>query len=87
MKCPASSSGSPATWGAPLKRLGVEFSYAVEGAGWHYRGSVWDLPHLPAPALAGGAQFGNAATAIAALEEIADSGEEIAASGGEGGAL
>ena len=57
--------------GAPLKRLGREFSYTAEGAGWRYRGSRWDLPRLPAPALVGVTQYANAATAIAALEEIA----------------
>jgi dihydrofolate synthase/folylpolyglutamate synthase len=56
--------------GAPLKRLGLEYTYALEGATWHFRGSRWNLPHLPAPALMGGAQYANAATAIAALEEI-----------------
>jgi dihydrofolate synthase/folylpolyglutamate synthase len=68
--------------GAPLKRLGTEYTYALEapatpqgaaklqGAAWHFRGSRWNLPHLPAPALKGDTQYANAATAIAALEEI-----------------
>ncbi len=56
--------------GAPLKRLGTEFDYTIEDAGWRFRGSRWSLPHLPPPALVGGAQYANAATAIAALEEI-----------------
>jgi dihydrofolate synthase/folylpolyglutamate synthase len=55
---------------APLKRLAIEYNYVREGSGWRYRGSHWDLPHLPAPALLGDIQFSNAATAIAALEEI-----------------
>jgi dihydrofolate synthase/folylpolyglutamate synthase len=55
---------------APLKRLGNEYTYAREGASWHFRGSRWDLRHLPAPALLGDTQYANAATAIAALEEI-----------------
>ncbi len=38
---------------------------------WHYRGTRWDLPDLPPPALVGDTQFDNAATAIAALEELA----------------
>jgi dihydrofolate synthase / folylpolyglutamate synthase len=59
-----------ASLGAPLKRLGIEYSYVREGAGWHYRGPRWDLPHLPPPALFGDIQFANAAVAIAALEEI-----------------
>jgi dihydrofolate synthase / folylpolyglutamate synthase len=56
---------------APLKRLAIEYNYILEGLGWRYRGTHWDLPHLPAPALLGDTQFTNAATAIAALEEVA----------------
>jgi len=56
---------------APLKRLAIEYNYILEGSGWRYRGTHWDLPHLPAPALLGDMQFTNAATALAALEEIA----------------
>jgi len=57
--------------GAPLKRLGVEFTWTGRSAAWHYRGPHWDLPRLPPPALEGDTQLGNAAIAIAALEEIA----------------
>jgi dihydrofolate synthase / folylpolyglutamate synthase len=57
--------------GAPLKRLAIEYNYILEGTGWRYRGTRWDLPRLPAPALLGDVQFTNAATALAALEEIA----------------
>jgi dihydrofolate synthase/folylpolyglutamate synthase len=56
--------------GAPLKRMGAEFGYILEETAWHFRGSHWDLARLPAPALLGDAQYANAATAIAALEEI-----------------
>jgi dihydrofolate synthase / folylpolyglutamate synthase len=62
--------------GAPLKRPGIEYTYTlqgatpVQGATWHFRGTRWDFPRLPAPALMGEAQYANAATAIAALEEI-----------------
>jgi dihydrofolate synthase / folylpolyglutamate synthase len=56
--------------GAPLRRLGAEYDYTVQGADWHFRGRRWDLAHLPAPALMGDTQYANAATAIAALEEI-----------------
>jgi dihydrofolate synthase/folylpolyglutamate synthase len=56
---------------APLKRLAIEYNYILEGSGWRYRGTHWDLPRLPAPALLGDMQFTNAATALAALEEIA----------------
>jgi dihydrofolate synthase/folylpolyglutamate synthase len=57
--------------GAPLKRLGVEFTCMGRSADWHYRGPHWDLPRLPPPALQGDTQLANAAIAIAALEEIA----------------
>jgi dihydrofolate synthase/folylpolyglutamate synthase len=57
--------------GAPLKRLGREYSFTRQKDRWHYRGTRWDLPDLPSPALFGDAQFCNAAAAIAALEELA----------------
>jgi dihydrofolate synthase/folylpolyglutamate synthase len=57
--------------GAPLKRLGREYTYAHQQGTWHFRGARWDLPGLPAPGLTGEAQYANAATAIAAIEEIA----------------
>src|SRR5580692_2111719 len=50
------------TVGAPLKRLAIEYNYILEGSGWRYRGTRWDLPLLPAPALEGDIQFANAAT-------------------------
>lgn len=56
--------------GARLKRLGTEFSCARAPSGWRYRGVRWNIPDLPAPALLGDAQFANAATALAALEEL-----------------
>jgi dihydrofolate synthase/folylpolyglutamate synthase len=57
--------------GAVLKRLGQEYD-CVRGAGvWHYRGTRWDLPQLPAPNLRGATQYDNAATAIAAVEALA----------------
>jgi dihydrofolate synthase / folylpolyglutamate synthase len=66
--------------GAPLKRPGIEYTYtlhgatpvhgATQGATWHFKGTRWNFPRLPAPALIGEAQYANAATAIAALEEI-----------------
>src|SRR5277367_841547 len=33
--------------GAPLKRLGDEYTFSLEGVAWHFRGSRWNLPHLP----------------------------------------
>jgi dihydrofolate synthase / folylpolyglutamate synthase len=61
--------------GAPLKRLGKEFDFSRRGERWRYRGSRWDLDDLPAPALVGDIQYANAATAIAALEELASKPE------------
>ena len=56
--------------GARLKRPAIEYNYIREGGGWRYRGTRWALPLLPAPPLAGDVQFANAATALAALEEL-----------------
>jgi dihydrofolate synthase / folylpolyglutamate synthase len=56
--------------GAPLKRLAIEYNYVRDGAGWRYRGSEWNLPPLPPPALAGDIQFANAAAALATLEAL-----------------
>ena len=56
--------------GAIPKRLGVEFDYTRASSDWHYTGSRWDLPRLPPPALGGSIQFANAATALAAIEEL-----------------
>jgi dihydrofolate synthase/folylpolyglutamate synthase len=55
---------------AKLKRPSIEYNYILEGEGWRYRGSRWELPLLPAPALRGHIQFANAACALAALEEL-----------------
>jgi dihydrofolate synthase / folylpolyglutamate synthase len=68
--------------GAPLKRPGIEFDFSRQGEHWRYRGPRWNFDDLPAPALAGDIQYANAATAIAALEELAAgleiSGEAVA---------
>ena len=59
--------------GAPLKRLGCEFDFRRDGERWCYRGSRWTLEDLPPPGLAGETQYANAATAIAAVEELRSS--------------
>ncbi len=56
--------------GAIPKRLGIDFDYTRESPGWRYRGRRWDFAGLPSPALWGDTQFANAATALAALEEL-----------------
>jgi len=56
--------------GAPLKRLGVEFKHSgLRDGQWRYQGPRWNLS-LPPPSLFGEIQLDNAATAIAALEEL-----------------
>jgi dihydrofolate synthase / folylpolyglutamate synthase len=67
---PAAISQCARAAGTPLKRPGIEYRYDLEGDTWHYRGSRWNLAQLPPPALLGAIQYANAATAIAALEEI-----------------
>ncbi len=56
--------------GAVLKRLGHEYDCATGAGVWHYWGTRWDLPQLPAPNLLGATQYDNAATAIAAIEAL-----------------
>jgi dihydrofolate synthase / folylpolyglutamate synthase len=58
------------TLGARLKRPGRDFRYVATMRGWSYAGPRWSFDNLPRPALAGEVQIGNAATAIAALEEL-----------------
>src|ERR1700735_353356 len=67
---PAAVSECAHAIGAPLKRPGLEYRYGSQGNAWHYRGSLWALENLPPPALLGDTQYANAATAIAALEEL-----------------
>ncbi len=57
--------------GAPLKRLGREYDYAVGAGRWSFRGENGTIEQLPPPALRGGAQYRNAAAALAALEALA----------------
>jgi dihydrofolate synthase/folylpolyglutamate synthase len=56
--------------GAKLKRPGVEYDYERMANHWSYRGSRWSLANLPPPGLLGDTQYENAATAIAAIEEL-----------------
>jgi dihydrofolate synthase/folylpolyglutamate synthase len=67
---PGSVAATGVAAGARLKRLGTEYDFSRTEDGWHYRGTRWDLPGLPPPALFGDTQYDNAATAIAALEEL-----------------
>jgi len=67
---PAVLTDLAAAVGARVKQLGVDYDVLRHGSRWSYRGSVWSLEDLPAPALRGDAQYDNAATAIAVLEEL-----------------
>jgi len=65
---PASIADEAARLGARLERLGVDFDATRRGTGFTFRRGATTLAGLPPPALAGVAQFGNAATALAALD-------------------
>ncbi|HEX5458726.1 MAG TPA: bifunctional tetrahydrofolate synthase/dihydrofolate synthase [Steroidobacteraceae bacterium] len=72
----------PASVYSTIERVGAkpivaeqDFRWQVtpdaDGPRWNYRGSGLDLRHLPPSALAGSIQYRNAATALAALEALA----------------
>ncbi len=67
---PAVVADIAASVGARTKRLGQEYDVHRHGSRFSYRGPVWRLADLPAPALLGDVQYDNAATAIAAVEEL-----------------
>jgi dihydrofolate synthase/folylpolyglutamate synthase len=56
--------------GALPKQLGRDFDYVRADQSWRYRSGTREYADLPLPALAGEVQFGNASTALAALEEL-----------------
>jgi dihydrofolate synthase/folylpolyglutamate synthase len=58
--------------GARLLRIGADFDGVVQGAQWRYVGPRGERFGLPIPALRGGYQVANAATAIAALDQLRD---------------
>jgi len=69
---PRSLVAHAAALGAPLWRLGHEFAYVDEGRQWRFRGPAGERFGLPVPALRGRYQLANAATALTALELVAD---------------
>ncbi|HEY5790562.1 MAG TPA: bifunctional tetrahydrofolate synthase/dihydrofolate synthase [Gammaproteobacteria bacterium] len=69
---PASVLACAAKLGAPLYRLGQEFRHAIDAHGWRWEGGGRVRSSLPRPALAGAHQYANAATALMALECLAD---------------
>ncbi len=65
---PASVARAAANCGALLRQFGNDFDYVERADGWDYVGFGSRRRELPLPALAGVAQLGNAATALAVLE-------------------
>jgi dihydrofolate synthase/folylpolyglutamate synthase len=61
-----------ASIGAPLWRIGRDYTYAANGNQWRYAGPGGARYGLPIPALRGSYQLGNAATALAALDALRD---------------
>lgn len=57
--------------GAHLLQLGVDFQYTSGEHDWQWQGCLQTLDRLNFPRLAGGHQLGNAACALAALEQLA----------------
>lgn len=60
-----------AATGARALIAGRDFTWRIDGGLWSYRGVRQQFAQLPPSALAGGVQYQNAATAIAALEALA----------------
>jgi dihydrofolate synthase / folylpolyglutamate synthase len=67
---PASVAAEAQQRGARLYRYGSEFRAQRYAGGFDYVGLTQTLTGLPAPRLAGNAQYGNTATALAALESL-----------------
>ena len=56
--------------GVVCKQLGRDFDFTRNATDWDFSGRRSKLAHLPPPSLLGDIQFANAATALAALEEL-----------------
>ena len=69
---PASLVGHAQAIGAPLQVLGRDFRAIAHHGQWDFTGRRGARRALPLPALRGSWQLGNAATALAALDEIAE---------------
>jgi len=67
---PASVFAKAESIGARLAIAERDFSWSTESGRWSYRGLAASLDDLPPPALAGGIQYRNAATALAAYESV-----------------
>lgn len=69
---PATLIEHAAAIGARLVRIGPDYGYAAHGAQWDYWGPGGARRGLPYPALRGGCQLANAATALTALDALRD---------------
>jgi dihydrofolate synthase/folylpolyglutamate synthase len=69
-RLPRSVAAHAAAIGARLKRIGTDFDFVERADGWDYVGFGSRRRELPLPALAGAAQLGNAAVALAMLESV-----------------
>jgi dihydrofolate synthase/folylpolyglutamate synthase len=69
---PASVAAAARELGSDLRRLGPDFDWQRDDAGWTWRGREQRFESLPVPALAGEIQFDNASAVLAALESVAD---------------
>ena len=58
--------------GAPLWRIGRDYTFMASDLQWRYGGPAGARHALPFPALRGAHQLGNAATALAALDALRD---------------
>jgi dihydrofolate synthase/folylpolyglutamate synthase len=67
---PASLLAHARSIGAHLRRIGIDFGYEAQGQHWRYFGPAGKRNALPHPALRGAHQLGNAAAAIAVLDEL-----------------
>jgi dihydrofolate synthase / folylpolyglutamate synthase len=69
---PATLTGHAANIGAPLTLIGRDYGYNPGRGDWQYWSLLGRRSALPYPALRGAYQLANAATALAALEQLKD---------------
>ena len=69
---PATLTGHAASIGAPLVLIGRDYGYNAARGDWQYWSLQGKRSALPYPALRGAYQLANAATALAALEQLKD---------------
>jgi dihydrofolate synthase/folylpolyglutamate synthase len=69
---PATLLAQASAIGAKLLRIGIDYDFTAHDGQWSYRGPGGARHGLPIPALRGGYQLANAATALAALDVLRD---------------